>query len=130
MDRRGKYSLIIACILSFIIILTRIVPTRNLQSKLDFQNYDKVMKQAQNLHLAATQDTNILMALLHINTALSKLDTIEQLSSVNDLARECKVDYSSLRTTIDTYHDKVLQGFETQAPQLALKRSYDIKDVI
>jgi len=132
MDSLSKISIWVMVVISALILLARLIPTRSFQSKMDFHNYDRIMKQVQNLHTAAKQDTNILMALLHINTALSKLDTIEGLSSAQDIARNCKTDFVALKGLIEEYHDRVLRGFEREAPRIALPRAqtYDIGDVL
>uniref|UniRef100_A0A6C0BMC3 Transmembrane protein n=1 Tax=viral metagenome TaxID=1070528 RepID=A0A6C0BMC3_9ZZZZ len=132
MEPDSKFALIIMVVLSVLIVLSRVIPSRNMQNKMDFHNYDRIMKNVQNLHTAAKQDTNILMALLHINTALSKLDTIESLSSAQEITRNCKMDFMALKALIEEYHEKVLRGFESEAPRIALPRTqvYDINAVL
>jgi len=119
MDSKSRNAIIVTVSIVIIIILTRFtIPKRNnaaVQSK-----FSTLVEQAKHWHFVAQQDQNILMALVHINTALCKLHTLQTLLPTAELNRYCDGNFQQLQLQIQNYHQKVLQGFEEAAPQIAL----------
>jgi hypothetical protein len=121
MDTEVKYALVVAGIIVVLVILSKFTfrrtcsdfPEERHQNK---KQYQKLVDEAKHWHETAKQDSNILMALVHATTALSKLNTLSGLSTVVKASKEI----DGLKRKIQAYHNKVIAGFEDAAPEIAL----------
>ena len=121
MDSGVKYSLVVAVILLILIFLSKGMGNRSSPLSRDMQDkYKKLVEQIDHWYLMAKKDSSILLALIHINAALSKVNTLSTLLDPSDILKYTNVDLPDLKKRILTYHDKVIRGFEEEAPNVAL----------
>jgi len=110
-----------------IIVVTRAIPIR---APSHTTGFDRVMSIAQNLVTASEQDSNTLMALLHANSALARIDTLERLESKDTINRQCKTNYAKLRSGIEQQHRRALERIQIEAPNVAFQHAYEINAIL
>jgi len=119
MDSGVKYALVIAGIILALIVLSKFTfKPRSAGPNAD--QCRKLVDESKHWHATAQQDSNIVMALVHITTALAKMNTLFGIVSPADAMRLTHVDVEMLKKKIQAYHNKVIAGFEEAAPHLAL----------
>jgi hypothetical protein len=84
---------------------------------------EDVLEQIKQWVLASKQDSQILLSLLHINTALSQLSILHQLVGTSTFMG---TDLDVLKVYISTQQRRVLDKFHEQAPNIALPRTVSI----
>ena len=81
--------------------------------------YKQIADQAKYWYAASKQDSNILMALVHVNTALVKLHTLGMMLTSTEANRQLQTDTQVLYQVVKEYQQKVLEGFREHAPSIA-----------
>ena len=120
MKPQTKYGLMVAAGIVFIICISRFKPSR------PSQKHQLLLHQVQQLYQASRQDSQILLALVHITSAVAKLEVLATLATPSDIRRSSGVDVDKLATTLLDYQSKVLAGFHQQAPGVALPPGLDL----
>ena len=118
-----KYSIAVAFAVLFLILLSRLTtPSCSLTDKVCEQQ----MYQIKNLYQASKQDSQILMALVHITTASAKLQMLNSLMTNSEAQKRLGVDLVELNSSILKYQNTVLRGFEELAPEVALPKDTNV----
>ena len=71
--------------------------------------YKQIADQAKYWYAASKQDSNILMALVHVNTALVKLHTLGMMLTSTEANRQLQTDTQVLYQVVKEYQQKVLE---------------------
>lgn len=127
MNAQTTWAIVTAVILAVLLIVAKYFGNKTLNTSTDCgeENLKQLVDQANGWLTAARQDSSVLLALLHVTTALAKINTaIDFEPNVEKLSKNVEVDVAKLRKEIKAYHAKVMNGVKTQAPNIALRDNF------
>ena len=121
-----KYSIIVVIIIMGILLLSGWTrkPSSGL-SPTQLQRLCKGIEQAKYLKTAATRDKHVVLALIHITAALTKLKTYRAMLPDADL-QQCGENIANRIRQFEQYQARVLAELKTQAPAVALPASVNV----
>lgn len=126
MDDSTKYALIVLAVIILFILLSKVSTwhARKAES-VSVAQLQNVMTDVKRLWNLAKQDRNLLLAVLHTTSALSKLAALQQLDSSGKLPKKLDVDFEELRSSIQKLQQEKLHEINTLCPGLALDHELD-----
>lgn len=89
-------------------------------SRRTIDKYRRILEQAKHWALSSRQDSEILLALVHITLAVGKVQTLSTLLTNTEAQTLLQVDLEKLLRSLQDYQAKVLAGFQEAAPGVAL----------
>ena len=129
MSTDTKYACIVAAVIVVCIVLSKSTFKPKTVSVLDSsmqRNLNLVVENIKQNLITAKQDSNILLALIHINTAVAKASMLAELVTPTEAEKYLNIKLDVLLLMLKEYQLKVLNGFHTQAPDIALPTDIDL----
>ena len=126
MDADLKYALIVFGVIVFFLLLTKLPSLKNKRPEnVSLAQFQGIISDIKKLYNLAKQDRNVLLAVMHTTSALSKLSAIQQLDSSRQLAKKLDLDFENLRIEIQKLQQNKLHEINTMFPRLALDYELD-----
>ena len=132
MDASSKYALLVAAVFAGLIVLSRFkgraafASSSTTLDRATLAKYRAILDQVKHWSLASKQDSEILLALVHITTALAKAHALSGLITNTSAEKNLDVNLDKLIATLTAYQQKVLDGFRDAAPDIALAQPVDL----
>ena len=121
-----KYALIVFGVIIFLLLLTKLPGLKNKRPEnVSLAQFQIIVSDVKKLYNLAKQDSNLLLAVLHTTSALSKLSAIQQLDTSRQLSKKLDVDFENLRMEISKLQQNKLHDINLMCPGLALDYELD-----
>lgn len=121
MDESVKYALIVASVIFVLIALSKFPDCSSTKGeKVSAQQLQQTGASVKRLFDIAKQDSNALVALLHVNSALSVLYTLRQLYPGHHLAKNLDVDLDGLRLDMKKFKEQKANEISATCPSFSL----------
>jgi predicted RND superfamily exporter protein len=130
MDGPVKYAMVVAAVISLLLIMSKF-SARVFCTGTDKKTLNKcehLVKEIKHLYSTSKQDSQILLALVHITSAVTKCQLLTLFVTNVEAKQYLNVDLESLCSSVQKYQQTVLKGFEDMAPAIALPRNGGIEE--
>jgi hypothetical protein len=126
MQEEIKYVIIVGFFIILFICVSKASSWGGKKSEtVNITQLQRVVTDVKRLWNLAKQDRNLLLAVLHTTSALSKLAALQLLDSSGKLTKKLDVDFEELRSSIQSLQQEKLHEINTLCPGLALDHELD-----
>ena len=121
MDDSIKYALVVAAVIFILLVVSRLPGCTNRQGeRASLQQLQATGASVKRLFDIAKQDSNPLVSMLHINSALSVLHTLRQLYPGQKLSKKLDVDLDGLRLDMKKFEEQKSSELSASCPAFSL----------